>query len=90
MRWYEREASSVNSSANQHRPWDVYQTVFGQLLEKCRAVAPIKKKFTPTSAIKRYANRTTPEYSANPPSRTPRAPKRGLRGPSPDFSQDFG
>ena len=36
---------STLAYANQHRPWELYQTVFGQLLEKCRAVAPRKKKF---------------------------------------------
>ena len=28
---------STLSYANQHRPWELYQTVFDQLLEKCRA-----------------------------------------------------
>jgi hypothetical protein len=36
---------STLAYANQHRPWELYQTVFGQLLEKCREVAPRKKKF---------------------------------------------
>ena len=29
--------------ANAHRPWQLYQAVFGQLLERCRAVAAPKK-----------------------------------------------
>ena len=29
--------------ANEHRPWELYQTVFYQLLERCRAVAGPKK-----------------------------------------------
>jgi hypothetical protein len=28
---------STLAYANQHRPWELYQTVFGQLLEKCQA-----------------------------------------------------
>jgi hypothetical protein len=36
---------STLSYANGHRPWELYQTVFGQLLEKCRAVAPARHKF---------------------------------------------
>ena len=36
---------STLSYANRHRPWELYQTVFGQLLEKCRAVAPARHKF---------------------------------------------
>ena len=30
---------STLAYANQHRPWQLYQTVFGQLLEKCQGVA---------------------------------------------------
>jgi hypothetical protein len=29
--------------ANQHRPWQLFQVVFYQLLERCQAVAPAKK-----------------------------------------------
>jgi len=36
---------STLSYANGHRPWELYQMVFGQLLEKCRAVAPARNKF---------------------------------------------
>lgn len=36
---------STLSYANGHRPWELYQTVFGQLLEKCRTVAPARHKF---------------------------------------------
>jgi Domain of unknown function (DUF4372) len=40
-------ARATLSYANQHRPWQLYQTVFQQLLEKCQQVgasAPGKKK----------------------------------------------
>jgi hypothetical protein len=40
-------ARSTLAYANQHRPWQLYQTVFQQLLEKCQQVvasAPGKKK----------------------------------------------
>jgi hypothetical protein len=36
---------STLSYANQHRPWELYETVFGQLLAKCRALAPRKRSF---------------------------------------------
>jgi len=36
---------STLAYANEHRPWQVYQTVFEQLLEKCYRVARWKKKF---------------------------------------------
>ena len=38
---------STLSYANRHRPWQLYQTVFGQLLEKCQGVAAQRggKKF---------------------------------------------
>jgi len=36
---------STLAYANEHRPWQVYQTVFEQLLEKCYRVARGKKKF---------------------------------------------
>jgi len=36
---------STLSYANEHRPWQLYQTVFGQLLERCEAAAKGKKKF---------------------------------------------
>lgn len=36
---------STLAYANEHRPWQVYQTVFEQLLEKCYSVAQGKKKF---------------------------------------------
>src|SRR5437870_8810879 len=40
-------ARSTLGYANEHRPWQLYQTVFQQLLEKCQQVvasAPGKKK----------------------------------------------
>jgi Domain of unknown function (DUF4372) len=40
-------ARSTLAYANEHRPWQLYQTVFQQLLEKCQQVAasaPGKKK----------------------------------------------
>jgi hypothetical protein len=36
---------STLAYANEHRPWQLYQTLFGQLLEKCRDVAPRGTKF---------------------------------------------
>jgi Transposase DDE domain/Domain of unknown function (DUF4372) len=44
----ETPKKSTLAYANENRPWEVYQTVFGQLLEKCRAEAAargIRKKF---------------------------------------------
>lgn len=34
---------STLAYANEHRPWQLYQAVFCQLLERCRAIAPRKK-----------------------------------------------
>ena len=39
----EAPAKSTLSYANAHRPWELYQTVFYQLLERCRGVAGPKK-----------------------------------------------
>ncbi len=36
---------STLSYANEKRPWQLYQKVFYQLLRKCQAIAPGKKKF---------------------------------------------
>ena len=36
---------STLAYANQHRPWQLYQTVFGQLLAKCQLLARGKSKF---------------------------------------------
>ncbi len=36
---------STLSYANEHRPWELYQTVFYQLLDKCRLPSKGKKKF---------------------------------------------
>jgi hypothetical protein len=36
---------STLAYANEHRPWELYQTVFGQLLAKCQATARGKKRF---------------------------------------------
>jgi hypothetical protein len=36
---------STLSYANEHRPWQLYQTVFGQLLQRCEGLAQGKKKF---------------------------------------------
>ena len=36
---------STLSYANRKRPWELYETVFYQLLEKCRLVAPGRTKF---------------------------------------------
>src|SRR5579863_5374758 len=38
-------APSTLAYANEHRPWQLYQTVFEGLLEQCQAVAKGKKKF---------------------------------------------
>jgi len=36
---------STLSYANEHRPWQLYEEVFRQLLVKCQAIAPGKKPF---------------------------------------------
>jgi hypothetical protein len=36
---------STLSYANEHRPWQLYETVFHQLLEKCRLLNPGKRRF---------------------------------------------
>lgn len=36
---------STLAYANQHRPWQLYQTVFGQLLGRCQVAARGRKKF---------------------------------------------
>ena len=36
---------STLSYANEHRPWQLYQTVFQHLLERCEGIAKGKKKF---------------------------------------------
>ena len=36
---------STLSYANEHRPWELYQTVFLELLEQCRSASRGKKKF---------------------------------------------
>ena len=36
---------STLAYANEHRPWQVYQTVFGQLLSQCESLAKGKTKF---------------------------------------------
>ena len=36
---------STLAYANEHRPWELYQSVFGQLLERCHSVAAGRKKF---------------------------------------------
>ncbi len=36
---------STLAYANTHRPWELYEAVFFQLLGRCRAVAPGKRKF---------------------------------------------
>ena len=43
----EAPKKSTLAYANQHRPWELYQTVFGQLLNKCQSMASsgFKKKF---------------------------------------------
>ena len=40
-----RQSRSTLAYANEHRPWQLYQTVFHQLLSRCQAVAKGKKKF---------------------------------------------
>src|SRR5437660_7523278 len=39
----EAPAKSTLAYANQHRPWELYQTVFFQLLERCRAQASARQ-----------------------------------------------
>ena len=44
----EAPKKSTLAYANQHRPWELYQTVFGQVLTKCQSMASssgFKKKF---------------------------------------------
>jgi hypothetical protein len=43
----EAPKKSTLAYANQHRPWELYQTVFGQMLSKCQSMASsgFKKKF---------------------------------------------
>src|SRR5437016_3923439 len=44
----EAPKKSTLAYANQHRPWELYQTVFGQVLTKCESMASssgFKKKF---------------------------------------------
>jgi Domain of unknown function (DUF4372)/Transposase DDE domain len=36
---------STLAYANEHWPWELYQTVFGELLQRCHSVAAGKKKF---------------------------------------------
>ena len=36
---------STLAYANEHRPWELYQTIFYQVLEQCQSVAQGKKKF---------------------------------------------
>ncbi len=36
---------STLAYANEHRPWQLYETVFGQLLEKCQLLARGRSKF---------------------------------------------
>jgi hypothetical protein len=36
---------STLAYANEHRPWELYETVFGELLHRCHTVASGKKKF---------------------------------------------
>ena len=38
-------SKSTLAYANEHRPWELYQTVFEQLFAKCQAVTQGKKKF---------------------------------------------
>src|SRR5271154_6761326 len=40
----EAPARSTLAYANEHRPWQLYQTVFHQLLDKCQTLAQGKKK----------------------------------------------
>ncbi|HEX8894550.1 MAG TPA: IS4 family transposase, partial [Terriglobales bacterium] len=39
----EAPAKSTLAYANQHRPWELYQTVFFQLLERCRSLAQTRQ-----------------------------------------------
>lgn len=41
----EAPSRSTLSYANEHRPWQLYQEIFYQLLSKCQALATGKKKF---------------------------------------------
>jgi DDE family transposase/uncharacterized protein DUF4372 len=41
----EAPSRSTLAYANEHRPWQLYQTIFHQLLGRCQAVAKGKKKF---------------------------------------------
>ena len=41
----EAPSRSTLAYANEHRPWQLYQTVFHQLLGRCQAIAKAKKKF---------------------------------------------
>jgi len=41
----EAPARSTLAYANEHRPWELYQTVFESLLAKCQGIAAGKKKF---------------------------------------------
>lgn len=36
---------STLSYANEHRPWELYQTIFGELLQRCHSAAAGKRKF---------------------------------------------
>jgi IS4 transposase len=38
-------SKSTLAYANEHRPWELYETLFGQLLSKCQALARGRKKF---------------------------------------------
>ena len=35
---------STLAYANAHRPWELYQTTFGNVLERCQALAPTKRR----------------------------------------------
>ena len=37
----EAPARSTLAYANEHRPWQLYQTVFHRLLDKCQTLAPV-------------------------------------------------
>jgi hypothetical protein len=41
----EAPSRSTLAYANEHRPWQLYETVFHQLLGRCQALAKGKKKF---------------------------------------------
>jgi DDE family transposase/uncharacterized protein DUF4372 len=41
----EAPSRSTLAYANEHRPWQLYQTIFQQLLSKCQSLAAGKKKF---------------------------------------------